>query len=557
MPDKYYTHYEILEIAETASDEQIKKAYRRLAQEYHPDKVPPHLSRLKQDAQEKFKQINEAYEILSNPDKRREYDDLLMVLRKGEQKSTSYNNQPDSQPTSSSFPQLYVNKKTFEFLNIQKNSHVSDSFTISNVGGGILSGPIKTNKKWLKVSQNNIDTTKHKQDITFHVDTSGLAFGFRDTGTIEIQSNGGAERVNVTLSIEPSPKRRNKFIAAGAGIAVLIFIIVSIIVSNVGRKNDKHSQSSLNQIKNGLSQPPYQDLPFPQRYVEDRVNIISDTVEKGLNGYLQELEQKTGTQMIVLTINTTGSIPIETYAIELATKWKLGQKGKDNGALVIIAKDDRTYRIEIGRGLEKILPDSFCGTVGRTYFVPNFQKGQFTDGIYQGVVVIGDKIAEDFKQVPYTASTEKDRQYLRPEIPAPQGRRTNLTLAKLTEGIEDAEHFDNKSQVLPYKYDDVWSAVDYVLKDKKEKIIQSDKETGVVITDTCGWFMSREYIKYYILVERINDVSSKLNLKLLAYDSVWNKNLQRSFKEPMNKACVNTRTMKFLESINKRLKNNK
>ena len=138
-----------------------------------------------------------------------------------------------------------------------------------------------------------------------------------------------------------------------------------------------------------------QGLPAPQRYVEDKAGIVSDAVENGLNGYLQELEQKTGAQMIVLTINTTGDIPIETYAIELATKWKLGQEGKDNGALVVIAKDDRSYRIEVGYGLEGILPDSFCGTVGRTYFVPNFRKGHFSDGIFQGVVVMVHKIAEE------------------------------------------------------------------------------------------------------------------------------------------------------------------
>ncbi|TLD41675.1 MAG: Beta-propeller domains of methanol dehydrogenase type [Candidatus Jettenia ecosi] len=136
-------------------------------------------------------------------------------------------------------------------------------------------------------------------------------------------------------------------------------------------------------------------LPVPQRYVEDRAGIVSDTIERNLNGYLQELEQKTGAQLIVLTINTTGDIPIETYAIELATKWKLGQKGKDNGALVVIAKDDRAYRIEVGYGLEGTLPDSFCGTVGRTYFVPNFRKGNYGEGIYQGVVIIVHKIAEE------------------------------------------------------------------------------------------------------------------------------------------------------------------
>lgn len=240
MPDEYYTHYEILKIAESATDKEIKEARGFLSHAWHPDKFQD--EQHKKLATEILRQINDAYEVLSNPDKRREYDDLLMDYREEEQKSASYNNQPDSRPTSSSFPQLYVNKRPFEFLNIRKNSHVSDSFTISNVGGGVLSGPIKTNKKWLKVSQNNIDTTKHKQDIAFHVDTSGLSFGFRDTGTIEIQSNGGAERVNVTLSIEPNivaRKRRNKYIGLGVGLSVIIYIIVTSTVGSVGKKNAK------------------------------------------------------------------------------------------------------------------------------------------------------------------------------------------------------------------------------------------------------------------------------------------------------------------------------
>ncbi|MEK6738645.1 MAG: TPM domain-containing protein, partial [Planctomycetota bacterium] len=83
-----------------------------------------------------------------------------------------------------------------------------------------------------------------------------------------------------------------------------------------------------------------QELPRPQRYVDDRANIISDNYEKNLNGYLQELEQKTSAQMIVLTVDTTDGVPIETYAINLAGQWNLGQKGKDNGALIVVAKND-------------------------------------------------------------------------------------------------------------------------------------------------------------------------------------------------------------------------
>ncbi|WP_347274901.1 TPM domain-containing protein [Candidatus Kuenenia sp.] len=138
-----------------------------------------------------------------------------------------------------------------------------------------------------------------------------------------------------------------------------------------------------------------QDLPVPKRYVEDRANIIETQIENRLNGYLQELEQKTGAQMVVLTVDTTDNIPIEMYAIELATKWKLGQEGKDNGALIVVAKNDRAYRFEVGYGLEGILPDSFCGTLGRTFFVPNFKKGQFGEGIFLAALVMVDKIAEE------------------------------------------------------------------------------------------------------------------------------------------------------------------
>ncbi|GJQ22392.1 hypothetical protein BIY37_08105 [Candidatus Brocadia sapporoensis] len=165
--------------------------------------------------------------------------------------------------------------------------------------------------------------------------------------------------------------------------------------SNQFRKNLSYSMGLFTVIFCLCFISEAQEIPVPKRFVEDRANIIDDAVENGLNGYFQELEQKTGVQMVVFTVDTTGDIPIETYAIELATKWKLGQKGKDNGVLVVIARNDRAYRIEVGYGLEGVLPDSFCGTIGRTYFVPNFQKGHFSEGIFQGMVIMVHKIAEE------------------------------------------------------------------------------------------------------------------------------------------------------------------
>jgi len=86
------------------------------------------------------------------------------------------------------------------------------------------------------------------------------------------------------------------------------------------------------------------NLPAPQSYVEDYAHVVNADHRRALLGLLQELEQKTGVQYIILTIDTTGGLPIEQFTIELLDQWKLGQKGKDNGVLFTLALKDRAYR---------------------------------------------------------------------------------------------------------------------------------------------------------------------------------------------------------------------
>ncbi|OHB59271.1 MAG: hypothetical protein A2167_05555 [Planctomycetes bacterium RBG_13_46_10] len=133
---------------------------------------------------------------------------------------------------------------------------------------------------------------------------------------------------------------------------------------------------------------------MPRTYVEDLANIINDTDEHSLKGILQELEQKTGAQYIIVTVDTTGGIPIEDFAINVAEKWKLGQKGKDNGMLFVLAKNDRRYRFEVGYGLEEFITDQYSGRVGRDVLVPYLKQGDFSQGIYQANLQIVQKIAE-------------------------------------------------------------------------------------------------------------------------------------------------------------------
>ena len=142
---------------------------------------------------------------------------------------------------------------------------------------------------------------------------------------------------------------------------------------------------------------PAVDVPAtPPTYVVDLADIIDNGVEQKLNGYLQELEQKTTAQMIVLTLKSLEGEAIEDLAITLAhDKWKLGQAGKDNGLLLVVALDDRKYRIEVGYGLEGIIPDGFAGEVGRRYMAPYFKENDFSGGIYSASLVLANTIADD------------------------------------------------------------------------------------------------------------------------------------------------------------------
>lgn len=133
----------------------------------------------------------------------------------------------------------------------------------------------------------------------------------------------------------------------------------------------------------------------PNAYVIDLAGVMGADTQAQLNARLKELEQKTGAQMVVLTVGSLDGQDIASFSLATVEKWKLGQKGKDNGVLITVAVKDRKYRIEVGYGLERVLPDSLVGTVGRQQFVPYFKKGDYAAGILSATDEIINKIAGD------------------------------------------------------------------------------------------------------------------------------------------------------------------
>ncbi len=148
-----------------------------------------------------------------------------------------------------------------------------------------------------------------------------------------------------------------------------------------------------------VSLPPptlAQDVPpQPEAYVVDLAGVIDRANFQKLNGYLRELEQKTTAQIVVLTVKTTGGEPVENFAVSVAERWQLGQKGKDNGVLIVVAVQDRRAKIEVGYGLEGTLPDAFCGRIGREVFAPHFKQGNYGAGVYEGTLVLANRVATE------------------------------------------------------------------------------------------------------------------------------------------------------------------
>ncbi|MER3523066.1 MAG: hypothetical protein C4326_03125 [Ignavibacteria bacterium] len=129
-------------------------------------------------------------------------------------------------------------------------------------------------------------------------------------------------------------------------------------------------------------------IPKLLKRVTDFTNTLSPPQLADLEQTLARFEDTTSTQIAVVMIPTLGDESIEDFALRTAELNGIGQKKKDNGVLLLIAKDDRQMRIEVGYGLEGVLPDGLCGQIIRREIVPHFQNGDYFAGITAGVEAI-------------------------------------------------------------------------------------------------------------------------------------------------------------------------
>ncbi len=126
-------------------------------------------------------------------------------------------------------------------------------------------------------------------------------------------------------------------------------------------------------------------VPELDKRVTDLTGTLAPDTVSRLENTLAQFEAAKGSQIAVLMLPTTGPEDISQFGIRVAEQWKIGRKGVDDGAILIVAKDDRAVRIEVGYGLEGVIPDAIAKRIIEEDIVPRFRQGDFSGGVEAGV----------------------------------------------------------------------------------------------------------------------------------------------------------------------------
>ncbi len=150
-------------------------------------------------------------------------------------------------------------------------------------------------------------------------------------------------------------------------------------------------------------------LQIPKRaegYVSDYAGMLSPAAKANLENQLRQFENETSNQGVVVTFSSLEGDELENFSIHLAETWRPGQKGRDNGVILLIFKNDRKARIEVGYGLEGALPDALGKLIIENELVPRFRQGDFDGGIERAVSSIILATKGEYKAKPHPGNSE-------------------------------------------------------------------------------------------------------------------------------------------------------
>jgi uncharacterized protein len=126
-------------------------------------------------------------------------------------------------------------------------------------------------------------------------------------------------------------------------------------------------------------------FPKPAGFVNDFANILDASSREALDQMLTQVERETTAEIVFVSVTSLDGMSVEEYANKLFKEWGVGKKKQDNGVLVVVAPSDRSIRIEVGYGLEGVLPDGLAGEIIRAQFTPRFKANDYPGGVRAGM----------------------------------------------------------------------------------------------------------------------------------------------------------------------------
>lgn len=127
--------------------------------------------------------------------------------------------------------------------------------------------------------------------------------------------------------------------------------------------------------------------------VVDQAKLLPPATAEELTRLLEQHEKATSNQVVVVTLTSLQGYPIEDYGYQLGRQWGIGQKGRNNGVLLIVAPTERAVRIEVGYGLEGAITDAVSSDIIDTHILPHFRQGDYAQGIVEGTKAILSALA--------------------------------------------------------------------------------------------------------------------------------------------------------------------
>ncbi|MGN0729875.1 TPM domain-containing protein [Treponema sp.] len=186
-------------------------------------------------------------------------------------------------------------------------------------------------------------------------------------------------------------------------ILILIFLLITFL-SLSKRQEEPDAVSHASTQAEGLYNP-----------VLDNAGVFTQESKRRLESFISQLDTQAGVQIAVITEKTIGEEDIESFSLRHAEKYKLGQKGTDNGVLITVVTEQKNVRIETGYGAEGILTDAACSRIIRNTIIPLFKQERYAEGIESGVKAIAEVFTgEETAQPAIAQQNSEEKEEVKP-----------------------------------------------------------------------------------------------------------------------------------------------